>query len=75
MIQYVCKHCGQHLGSIDDRMFSEEELGLHSLTPSEREGIITYEQNGDKTVQVICEYCQEALELHPELLLISNPLQ
>jgi hypothetical protein len=27
------------------------------------------------TVRVICEYCSQTLDAHPELALLSNPLQ
>ncbi len=75
MIKYVCKHCGQYLGEINPENVSEEQLGLHTLTPRERKSIITYDINGDLIAKVVCEYCQEALEKNPELNLISNPLQ
>jgi len=75
MLKYVCKHCGQLLGAFDTAHLTEEKLGLHTLTSSERESIITYESNGDMVIKVVCEYCQEALEKNPELNLISNPLQ
>lgn len=75
MIKYVCKHCGHHLGSIDQMVVSEDRLGFESLTPQERESIISYEANGDVVANVVCEYCQEALETNPELMLLSNLLQ
>lgn len=75
MIRYVCKYCGQHLGEIDSKTVSNEQLGIHSLTPMELKSIITYESNGDMIANVICEYCQEALEKNPELSLSPNPLQ
>ncbi|MNL48726.1 hypothetical protein D3C87_1716050 [compost metagenome] len=50
-------------------------MGFHSLTLEERSDIITYSPNGDVTVKVTCDYCKQALEAHPELMLVANPLQ
>jgi len=75
MIKYVCRHCGHHLGSLDQFVVHDDRLGLNSLTPKERENIISYESNGDMVANVVCEYCQEALEQNPELILLSNLLQ
>lgn len=74
-IKYICRHCNSLLGTIDSTVITEMQLGLHSLTPAERRDIIAYDLSGDVTVRVTCEYCNEALETHPELSLISNPLQ
>jgi hypothetical protein len=59
---------------VDERL-DERLLGFHFLTPEERKDIISYNYNGDVTVHVICDYCKEALEAHPELSLGPNPLQ
>lgn len=75
MIKYVCKHCGHHMGDVDEKNINEQRLGLHLLTQLERESIITYDMNGDLRANVVCEYCQEAIERNPELSLVSNPLQ
>ena len=75
MIRYICKHCGHDLGSIDKNMLQDDRLGFQSLTPQERDDIISYEANGDMVANVVCEYCQEALENNPELMLLSNLLQ
>ncbi|KAA9003596.1 anti-sigma-F factor Fin family protein [Paenibacillus spiritus] len=74
-IHYVCRHCRTYLGSIDGGRISEARLGLHSLTPAERRDIIAYDSEGEVTVRVTCDYCKEALEHHPELSLLSSPLQ
>lgn len=56
-------------------MVTEGQLGLDSLTPEERQHIITKEHDGDMVIRVLCDYCKEALDQHPELSLIGNPLQ
>jgi len=74
-VNYVCRHCRTPLGSLDRDDLSEAALGFHFLTPEERGDIITYDAAGNVTVRVICDYCREALEANPELLLIESPLQ
>jgi hypothetical protein len=54
---------------------SEGQLGLDSLTPEEREHIITKDAGGDTVIRIICDYCRDALDRHPELSLVGNPLQ
>lgn len=74
-IKYICRHCNTVLGTIDSVMITETQLGFHSLTPAERRDIIAYDLSGEVTVRVTCDYCNEALDSHPELCLISSPLQ
>jgi len=74
-VNYICRHCRTSMGSIQDSAVTEQQLGFHFLTPEERSDIITYDSNGDVTVKVVCDYCNDALHSNPDLLLISNPLQ
>lgn len=75
-IQYVCRYCQTAIGRIHNSSgLSEYQLGFHFLTPEERRDIIAYSQNGDVTVKVTCDYCKQALEANPELMLVANPLQ
>ncbi|HZG75297.1 MAG TPA: anti-sigma-F factor Fin family protein [Paenibacillus sp.] len=74
-IRYVCKHCSMPLGEITSDSVTEAQLGFHFLTPEERNDIITYNSSGDVTVKLVCDYCREALQSHPELALVSSPLQ
>ncbi|MFC4811899.1 anti-sigma-F factor Fin [Paenibacillus sp. GCM10023250] len=74
-VNYVCRHCKTPMGSINNAQITEAQLGFHFLTPEERSDIIAYNPNGDVTVNVVCDYCREAIESNPELLLIANPLQ
>jgi hypothetical protein len=74
-VHYVCKHCRMPLGEISNEEVTEFQLGFHFLTPEERGDIITYNSSGDVTVKLVCEYCNEALQTHPELSLVPSPLQ
>ncbi|HZG16804.1 MAG TPA: anti-sigma-F factor Fin family protein [Candidatus Bathyarchaeia archaeon] len=73
--RYVCRCCGMKIGEIDQSMATEVSLGLDSLTPEERQHIISREHGGDTVVRVLCDYCKEALDQNPELTLIGTPLQ
>jgi hypothetical protein len=73
-VNYVCRHCRMQIGTIEHEV-GETQLGLQSLTAEERKDIITYDQNGDLTLKVVCDYCKEALENNPELTLCASPLQ
>ncbi|RKN65746.1 anti-sigma-F factor Fin family protein [Paenibacillus ginsengarvi] len=74
-VKYVCRHCATSLGEIDNALVSEAQLGFHFLTPEERSDIITYSQGGDILVRLTCDYCRKALDEHPELNMVANPLQ
>jgi hypothetical protein len=75
-IIYYCRHCNHYLGEVNVSGADDTRLGLRSLTPDEAADIITYNSIDNSIyVKTICEFCQEALEAHPELNLLSNPLQ
>ncbi|PZD94867.1 DUF2757 domain-containing protein [Paenibacillus sambharensis] len=74
-VNYICRHCRTEVGTLDNEELTEARLGFHFLTPEERSDIIAYNASGDVTVKVVCEYCREALEANPELLLVESPLQ
>lgn len=74
-VRYICRYCRMKLGEIDGSAADESRLGLHSLTPEERDDIITYDSKGGMVINLICDYCREALEHHPELSLVPSPLQ
>ena len=75
-IIYYCRHCHNNLGELDGHAVDEARLGFRSLTPEEAADIITYNSIENSTyVKTVCEHCQEALDSHPELNLLSNPLQ
>jgi hypothetical protein len=74
-VKYVCRCCAAMVGEIKDDHINELRLGFHFLTPEERRDIISYSQDGDVTVKIICDYCTEAIEANPELSLLTSPLQ
>ncbi|RIX49280.1 DUF2757 family protein [Paenibacillus nanensis] len=74
-VNYICRHCKTSIGSVAEPSITEQQLGFHFLTPEERSDIIAYDSNGDVTVSLVCEHCNEALNLNPDLMLVNNPLQ
>lgn len=74
-VNYVCRHCNMSLGRFESADVPEYRLGFQFLTAEERRRIIAYNSNGDVTVRLICDYCSQTLDAHPELALLSNPLQ
>lgn len=75
-LKYYCRHCNHTLGEFNRSQIDESRLGLTSLTAQEAADIITYNSIDNSTyVRTVCDHCQEALEAHPELNLVSNPLQ
>ncbi len=75
IVNYICRHCRTQLGQLQGESLSEYRLGFHFLTPDERKDIIAYNLDGAVTVKVVCDYCKQALDQYPELVLQANPLQ
>ncbi|MGD8192538.1 anti-sigma-F factor Fin [Brevibacillus ginsengisoli] len=73
--RYECRCCGMRIGEIARSDISEDRLGFSSLTPEERQHIISKEQGGDTVIRILCDYCRDALDQNPELSLVGNPLQ
>ncbi|MDA8353125.1 MAG: anti-sigma-F factor Fin family protein [Firmicutes bacterium] len=74
-VKYLCRYCDAAIGYIDDDQVTEMQLGFHWLTPEERKDIISYDPDGQTTVRVVCESCQEMLNRNPELSLLTRPFQ
>jgi len=55
------------MATIEDAAFQEEQLGIHTLTDSERQEMVTYGSNGDIHIQAICDDCHEAFKKNPDL--------
>jgi hypothetical protein len=75
-IIYYCRHCHSYIGQVDGDRVDDRRLGFHSLTPEEHADIISYNKVENRAyVKTVCDFCQLALEQHPELMLLENPLQ
>ncbi|WP_028400970.1 anti-sigma-F factor Fin family protein [Ectobacillus panaciterrae] len=60
---YYCRHCGNHIGSIEREEIYNVVLG--HLTEQEKQDMLHYDENGNIYVKAICEDCQHTLENHP----------
>src|SRR5699024_9408872 len=65
-IIYTCRHCGQHIGRLEEHMIESEQLGFNELTVEEKREMIEYKSNGDLNVYAICDDCTSALAEHPQ---------
>ncbi|KUP04217.1 hypothetical protein Q73_16135 [Bacillus coahuilensis m2-6] len=70
-IHYTCRHCGTHIGSIQNMSIHSEKLGLQALNQEERNEMVSYTDDGNIMIQAICEDCQESLERTPDYHLLD----
>lgn len=71
-LEYVCRYCNTSLGRLEQGNLTEAQLGFDQLTPEEREDIITNSIDGNQQVNVVCESCQQMLEMNPERLMDAH---
>lgn len=79
-IAYYCRHCKQFIGEINQptwtRADAERYCGFQQLSAVERSEFIAYNgEHGAIYVQSVCDYCQRAVEDHPELLVEGHLFQ
>lgn len=74
-VNYVCKHCHTLIGRIEDASVDKNRLGFNLLTRDEQNHYVQEHDNGDITVRMTCDYCQQAYQLNPELYGLASPLQ
>ncbi|RLL41682.1 DUF2757 family protein [Oceanobacillus piezotolerans] len=65
-IVYSCRHCGQQIGKLDQKVVDTSILGFNQLSVKEKEEMIHYQDNGNILVKSICESCEESLGRYPE---------
>ncbi|MBY7141610.1 anti-sigma-F factor Fin family protein [Virgibacillus sp. NKC19-3] len=64
-IVYKCRHCGNVIGKLEEKVVDTSLLGFDQLTTKEKREMIHYADNGDVHIQAICENCEETLGHHP----------
>lgn len=67
LVHYYCRHCSARIGTVEGSSLSEEQLGIHSLSETEKQEMVSYGMNGDIHIQAICEDCHSAFEKNPDL--------
>lgn len=73
-IQYRCRSCNHLMAQFEEENMAIS-LQLQLLSPEERAERVVEDGEGNKTIFLLCEYCQEAMLQHPELSFLTNPLQ
>lgn len=76
--EYVCRYCKQPVGSIDHAAWSYDdgakELGITHLDEDHRREVVA--STPDQVhVQTVCEHCEEAVRMNPELLVEGHIIQ
>lgn len=65
-IIYKCRHCNGTLATISNRYVTQEMLGFDQLTTDEKRKMISFSENGDLVVRIICQSCKNSLDEHPD---------
>ncbi|MBU5467402.1 anti-sigma-F factor Fin family protein [Virgibacillus sp. MSJ-26] len=65
-IIYTCRHCGQQVGKLNQKIVDTTVLGFDQLTVEEKQYMIHYKDNGDIQIKTICESCENTLGEHPQ---------
>ncbi|WP_062051232.1 anti-sigma-F factor Fin family protein [Bacillus sp. JCM 19034] len=73
-IHYQCRHCQAKVGTIEESI-DAQRLGFNTLTSHERTEMVSYLDNGDIHVKVICDDCHEALLRNPDLYEVDHVIQ
>jgi len=79
-VEYWCIHCHKAMGNVNRPGWTQEDVevhcGLNQLSAVERDETVSYNRDHKvMTVGSVCDYCQQALESHPEVLLEGKLLQ
>ncbi|WP_373894541.1 anti-sigma-F factor Fin [Virgibacillus natechei] len=64
-IVYKCRHCGNEIGKLEEKVVDTSLLGFDKLSTKDKKEMIHYADNGDVHIQAICENCEETLGHHP----------
>lgn len=65
-ITYICRHCKQHIGTLEKHKVDAAMLGLHALSNSEQREMVQHTGEGEMQIQTICDQCEETLKTHPQ---------
>ncbi|WP_181351151.1 anti-sigma-F factor Fin family protein [Thalassobacillus sp. CUG 92003] len=65
-IIYVCRHCQQTVGELNHYDTDTSRLGLERLSAEDHREMVEYHGNGDISIRITCEDCEQALTDHPQ---------
>ncbi|GEL78257.1 anti-sigma-F factor Fin [Tenuibacillus multivorans] len=66
-VQMKCRHCQQSMGSIEDEHRVYDIIAQQPLSVEEQHDLMTENEEGQKTLNVVCEHCEEILTQNPNL--------
>lgn len=75
VIYYGCRHCGKELGVLNHTEIDISLRFLKLLEERDMAEMIVSEKDGYFRLEVICEYCQQALDAHPDYHELDHFLQ
>ncbi|GEO26344.1 hypothetical protein AAC03nite_21290 [Alicyclobacillus acidoterrestris] len=76
--EYVCRYCKQPVGTVEHKAWSYaegvEHLALHHLSRDHQREVI--ESTGETVkIHTVCEHCEQAVNMNPELLVEGHIIQ
>ncbi|SDJ17107.1 anti-sigma-F factor Fin [Natribacillus halophilus] len=66
-LYYHCRQCGTEMGIISASGKSYRDLGFGLLSQQDQEEMMNVDQAGHVHVDILCESCDEATALNPDL--------
>lgn len=77
--EYICRYCKQPLGAVEQSSWSYDDgmqtLGLNQLDSEHQREVIQSQATGAIQVQTVCDSCEQAVNMHPELLVEGSIIQ
>lgn len=76
--EYVCRYCKKSVGTVEQAAWTYSDavnrLGLNQLDESHRQEVI-HSDADHVQVQTVCEACEQAVQMNPELLVEGHIIQ
>lgn len=77
--EYTCRYCKQAIGVVEHDMWTVADgmqtLGLNQLDRAHQQEVIDSDGVGTVRVQAVCDSCEQAVRMHPELLVEGSIIQ
>lgn len=77
--EYVCRYCKGNVGTVEHSNWTYSDaalrLGLNHLDLAHQREVIGSPQENLVQVQTVCELCEQAVSMHPELLIEGHIIQ
>ncbi|MEI4771513.1 anti-sigma-F factor Fin [Psychrobacillus sp. FJAT-51614] len=74
-IRYKCRHCETEIGQLPLDSIDEHFLKKNDITHEEKDLYIELGNEGEYTVQCICEECQSSLQKFPNYYALKKWIQ